>query len=373
MSAILNFLLGGGVQWGVGLAFLFAASMVVFAGIKLSKYGDALGERSGMGSGLVGLIFLAGVTSLPELVVSTTSTLSASLRAVNLVGEAAHSLLAGGADLAVGNMLGSNMFNLILIPVMDLVQGRGAMVYRLSLKHVLTAVAGLGLLGILLFGMAFGAGSTGVIPVLAVGYITPLLLAAYVATMILQSRMDQRQQDPREEEQEENAPSEEALVRMPAPHFYARLVGLALVIVLSGMWLSMLGDRLAMPWEAGGLGLGQSFIGTFFLAISTSLPELVICISAVRMGLLNMAAGNIFGSNIFNLVIVFIADIGLRGGSILHYAGKSYLITIAMVMILTCIAVIGMVYKSKKAFASLGYDAWLMVIVYIVGNLVIYL
>ena len=98
-----------GTQIGLVISFLAVAGIVVLSGIRLSIYGDALGERTGLGSGLVGLIFLAAVTSLPELVVSLTSVLQ------NPVD------LAKGADLATGNMLGSNVFNLLILALLVLV------------------------------------------------------------------------------------------------------------------------------------------------------------------------------------------------------------------------------------------------------------
>jgi len=358
-----NLLLGGGTQIGLGVAFLGAASCVVFAGIKLSKYGDALGERTGMGSGLVGLLVLAGVTSLPELVVSTTSALTASLEAVRTTDAAAQlALLTGGADLALGNMLGSNVFNLMLIPLMDSIYREGPIAPRLSQKHILSAAGGTGMLGVLLFGAVLGGSSNGTIPVLCAGFITPLLLLAYLGLMSLQSRLESRDQGTAE------PGTGGELVSMGAFRFYATLVALAGVIVLSGIWLSHLGGRMSLSPTEGGFGLGQSFIGTFFLAISTSLPELVICIASVRMGCYDMAAGNVFGSNMFNLVIVFTADVGLRGGSLLHYAGTSHLLTIAMVMALTSIAICSLLYRSKRHLGKLGFDAWLMILVYLGGT-----
>ena len=80
-----------GTQAGLLLAFAAMAAVVVLSGIRLSIYGDALGDRTGMGRGLIGLVFLAAVTSLPELVVSLTSV-------IQCIDPQQ------GADLAVGNI-----------------------------------------------------------------------------------------------------------------------------------------------------------------------------------------------------------------------------------------------------------------------------
>jgi len=368
---VVSILVGGGTQPGLIAAFLVAACLVILAGMKLSVYGDALGERTGLGSGLVGLLFIAGVTSLPELVVSTTSTVSASVRAAGVDADVAAALLGGGADLAVGNMLGSNVFNLMLLAVMDSVYRKGAITSQLGQQHLLGASGGLGILGILLFGLAWGRTNDLTVPGLGTGFITPVLLFAYLGIMALQGRLARR-----------TGPADQAVVppakdrlllKMPGWRFYGTLILLAGVIALSGVWLSVLGDRMSLPVEQGGFGLGQSFVGTFFLAVSTSLPELVICVSCVRLGSLDMAVGNVFGSNMFNLVIVFTADIGLRGGSILHHASLSHLVTVAMIIILTSIASTSLLYRSTRHFLKLGYDVWLMMAVYVLGNIAIYL
>lgn len=373
-------LLGGGAQYGLAIAFLAAAAIVVVVGSRLSVYGDALSERTGLGAGLVGLLFLAAITSLPELVVSITSVFAASIKAADLprFSSAYNELMRGGADLAIGNMIGSNVFNLALFVVMDLVQGKGALIFRLSRNHIMSAASGLGLFGIVVLGVAFDSQALGgagwIIPHLETGLITPLLLVGYIVVMVLQSRLEKRETDaadvPVSSEVREEDPS---LVNMSAPKFYGILLFMALMIVIGGMWLSFLGDRIALPAENGGFGLGQSLVGTIFLALSTSLPELVVCVAAVRMGSYDMAAGNVLGSNIFNLVIIFFADIGLRGGSILFYASPAHLVTMAMVMMITCTVIVGLMYRTKLSFLKIGLDAWIIILIYIFGNVVLFI
>jgi cation:H+ antiporter len=376
-----KFLLGGGTKTGLAVAFVAAAALVVIAGTKLSAYGDALAKRTGLASGLVGLLFLAAVTSLPELVVSTTAAIAASLEALKMgflelaspeVTERCSVVLAGGADLAIGNMVGSNVFNLMLIAVMDLVQGKGALMHRLSRNHVMAAASGLGMVGLLMFGFAIcgsGWGGTAlIIPWLCVGPVTLLLPVAYLFAVVLQHRMENRDNGTDGSEVEAEAPASAPLMAMSGMRFYGTIGLLAVCIVVSGVWLSMLGGRIALPADQGGFGLGQTFVGTFLLAVSTSLPELVVSIAAVRMGCFNMAFGNVLGSNMFNLVVVFAADVGLRGASILHFASPAHLVTIAMVTMLTCVVLVGLCYRSTRSIAWLGIEVWVMVSVYALGN-----
>lgn len=359
---IVDFLMGGGTQAGLVFAFCLAALVVVSVGTTLSQYGDALGERTGLDSGLVGLLFLAAVTSLPELVVSITATITASMRAVGLAGAELNSILSGGADLAIGNMIGSNSFNLLIIAFMDLTQGQGAFLHQLKRTHIMSAASGLGMLGILLFGLCIDRGHGILIPYLEVGVVTPFLAIAYILVMILQGRVEQRDEE-QTQDADRKIKGDPLLLCMPTYHFYSVLLFCALMIVLSGIWLSLLGDRMAVMFS-----LEKSFVGTIFLAISTSLPELVVSIAAVRLGAYNMAIGNVLGSNIFNLLIIFIADLGLRDASILHYASDSHLATISMVLLMTSIVIAGLIYRSTRSIAWLGFDVWLIILVYVFGS-----
>jgi len=288
-----------GTQTGLLLSFAATAALVVLAGIRLSLYGDALGERTGLGSGLVGLVFLAAVTSLPELVVSLTSVI-----------QCTDPLQ--GADLATGNMLGSNIFNLLILALVALLFPRKFDPEKLEKPHTGSTIYGLVLLAI--FAAAFLVDGWGeyLIPGLHCSWGVLLLPVAYGFIL----RREHRQQ--KKAKTEDHLPSEQMLTHLPAPRFYSMLGGLCLLIIGGGIVLSILGSRMALPAEQGGFGLEASLIGTIFLAISTSLPELVISIASVRMGFLDMAVGNVLGSNMFNLLIIFAADVAMRGGSLLR-------------------------------------------------------
>jgi len=304
-----------GTQTGLLLAFAATAAVVVLAGIRLSIYGDALGDRTGLGRGLVGLVFLAAVTSLPELVVSLTSVIQCEDPTQ-------------GADLATGNMLGSNIFNLLILALLALLCPKKFDPASLKESHTDSILYGLVMLAI--FAIAFLVADIGAsLPGLHCSWATLLLPIAYAFIL----HREHRQQT--EPEEEDHLPSEQQLAHLPALHFYSALGGLCLSIIGGGIVLSILGSRMALPPEQGGFGLEASLIGTLFLAISTSLPELVISFASVRMGFLDMAVGNVLGSNMFNLLIIFVADIAMRGGNLLHYASSSHWISVGMILLLT--------------------------------------
>jgi cation:H+ antiporter len=305
-------------QIGLVVAFVAVAALIVVSGIKLSVYGDALGDRTGLGSGLIGLVFLAGVTSLPEVVVSLTSVLQATDPAT-------------GADMATGNMLGSNVFNLLILAFMALLFSAKFKPQDMKNTHTDSAVYGLIMLGI--FSVAFLTSRYAKLQVPVIGCSWPVLALpiAYVLMLMREHRNHQAAA-------EDHLPEESDLSRQPAAKFYSILLGLCGLIIGGGVMLSILGARMALPPELGGFGLEASIIGTIFLAISTSLPELVISFASIRLGFLEMAVGNVLGSNMFNLLIIFIADTALRGHSMLRQASSKHWTSVILILALTLMA-----------------------------------
>ncbi len=371
----MDLLLGGGSQFGLIMVFLIAAMLIILSGLKLGDYGDALGERLGIGGGIIGLIFLALVTSLPDLTVSVSAALTATFEAAK---DSINSLtiLKQGADLGAGNLIGSNLFNLLIFAIIDIAQGEGALLYKLSRKHILSAVASIFMMGLLILGFAVNQLKEVffVIPVLECGTYMLLIPIAYFWLLKLIGHLEKSNhgldgQDYKEIETD----SKGYLLKMGNTTFYAKLFFLSLIIVLSGIWLSQIGEKMASPIEDGGFGLSASMVGTIFLAIATSLPEMVVSIAAVRIGAIDMAAGNILGSNIFNIAGLFLVDCSLRGQVLLDLISTPLLVTMIMVILMTSIVIMSLVVRSKKHISVLGIDTSLIILLYIIGNLSLYL
>jgi peptidoglycan-associated lipoprotein len=93
----------------------------------------------------------------------------------------------------------------------------------------------------------------------------------------------------------------------------------AVVVIAAALWLPRLGAELARQ-----TGLGEAFVGSFFIAITTSLPEIVVSLAAVRIGALDLGVGNVLGSNLFNLLILGLDDVFYREGPLLASADVSH-------------------------------------------------
>ncbi|MDZ8117448.1 sodium:calcium antiporter [Pontiella agarivorans] len=332
-----------GTQSGLVLAFIATAALVVVTGIKLSMYGDALGDRTGLGNGLIGLIFLAGVTSLPELVVSLTSVFNAATAA-------------DGADLATGNMLGSNVFNLLILAFMAIFFTKHFKPAAMKSSHTSSIIYGLLMLGLFAAAYIRAPRESWIIPGLDCSALVLALPVFYLGVLF----REHRQLKNAAEETEEHLPEEDALAHMPATRFYSILLGLCALIIGGGVILSILGSRMALPPEQGGFGLEASLIGTIFLAISTSLPELVISFSSIRLGFLDMAVGNVLGSNMFNLLIIFVADLAMRGDSMLAKASSKHWTSVALIFVLTLAG--WLLLKTKTRTASLAVAVSMIVL-----------
>jgi cation:H+ antiporter len=291
---------------------------------------------------LIGLVFLAGVTSLPELVVSLTSVIQ-------------NTDLSKGADLATGNMLGSNVFNLLILALMVLIFPRKFDPTKLENPHTDSTVYGLVMLGI--FSIAFLTTNMTAMRVPLLGCSWPVLALPIVYGLII--RREHRQLGTK---QQEHLPSESKLAHLPALRFYSTLGLLCACIVGGGILLSMLGSRMSLPPEQGGFGLEATLIGTIFLAISTSLPELVISFSSVRMGFLDMSVGNVLGSNMFNLLIIFFADLAMRSGSMLRHASSKNWASVLLILVLTLLA--GALLRARHIRESVTV-ACVMILLYI--------
>jgi cation:H+ antiporter len=110
-----------------------------------------------------------------------------------------------------------------------------------------------------------------------------------------------------------------------------------------------------------------TFIGTSLVAITTSLPELVVSISAVRLGAFDLAVGNLFGSNAFNMAAFFFADLAYRGGGLLSTVSSTHALTALWATIMMNIGLMGIIYRAERRFRLIEPDSLLMIVVYVLG------
>ncbi len=322
----------------VVLQFIACAAVIVVAGTFLSKFADIIADLTGLGRLVVGSVLLAGATSLPELTVD--------ISAVRL----------GAVDLAVGDLLGSSLMNLLILAMLDLsLHSRGKMLSRQAAAHALagslaaalTAVVGLGLLT----GKALAPFS-----LLGVSPAVYLLVIAYifgVRLIYLDQRIAARAVGP-------DAATPPA--GMTLTQAIAGFAVCALAILVAGPFLAHSADELARQ-----TGLGGTFVGTTLVAFSTSLPELVATLAALRLGSHDLAIGNIFGSNAFNMLLFVPLD-AVHQGSLLAAVAPGHTITCFAVVLAMLVAIMGQLYQAESRIRLIEPDAWLVILI-VVGSL----
>ena len=317
--------------------FGICTALIVLSGVRLSRYGDVIAEKTGMGGTWIGVVLMAAVTSLPELITGASSVVLFDL-----------------PDIAAGDVIGSCMFNLLILAFLDF-RDPNPLSTSIHQRHVLTAGFGLLLLGLAMMAMLAGARAP------AVGWIglhSLLFLAVYVFAMRTIFVF-------------ERAHVTQVAEELTGEIRYGALT-LRRSIALFAAWASVLvGAAILLPGAAEQLaaltGLGHSFVGSLFVAASTSLPEVVVSVAAARLGALDMAAGNLFGSNLFNIAVLGVDDVLYTSGPILAAVSPAHLVTLAAAMTMTAIAIIGMTYRAKRKRFRLSWDALAIAGVYLLA------
>ncbi len=300
------------------LGFIACAGVIIYSGTKLSYYGDKIADLTGMGKVWVGLILMASVTSLPELITGISS--------VAIIKE---------PDLAAGDIFGSCIFNLLILSVLD-ARLKKPLFSIVKSSHIVAAIFGIILLTVA--GIAIYL-SKEIPSVLWISSFTFALFAIYILSVwgIFKYEHNSQIESPTEVITQTASQSAELkkAVRGYALH--------ALIVIGTAVFLPYFGEHIASE-----TGLGNSFFGTLFIAAATSLPELVVSLAALRMGSTDMAVGNLLGSNIFNMFILGIDDIFYREGSLFKNIAPSHLLSVFVTIIMTAVVVLGLLFKPKK-------------------------
>jgi cation:H+ antiporter len=329
----------------VWLEFLTVFLVIAAGGFGLSRYGEVIAERTGLTGGWVGLVLLASVTSLPELTTGLSSV-----------------TLAHAPNIAVGDALGSCMFNLLILAVIDLLYRKAPVFTRASHGHILSANFSTLLLGLVGLSILLPTGADK-LAIGHVGGVTLVIGLVYLLALRLVYTYDQRLS---------LDPPDEISAAFPRITLKTAIWGYAAcsaVVIAAGLLLPAIAVQMAHA-----MGWSNSFVGTLFVAAATSVPELAVTIFAVRFGALNMAVGNLLGSNLFNMVVLAVDDVAFVKGPLLSNVSNVHAATVLSVLVMNGIASVALVYRPTRRFlktaswASLG-----LVAVYLMTTWLIFL
>lgn len=323
--------------WAHWLQLALCAALILVAGTRLSHYGDVIARHTGLGGGWIGLVLMATVTSLPELVTGIASV-----------------TLADVPDIAVGNVLGACVLNLAMIVVLDALH-RHASIYQVASQgHALGAAFGVVMLGVVAFGML--AAPTLDLRVGHVGLVTPALLALYLVAIRTIYQYERGAAAAAAAAATEAEPAPEMTLRQAA----VRYAVAAAVVVGAALWLPFVASGLAAA-----MGWTDSFVGTLLVAVATTLPELTVTIASVRIGALDMAIGNLIGSNLFNLAILGVDDLVYVDGPLLAAAAPAHALSAVSAAVMSGALIVALVARPQARLLNLvGWTSVALALIY---------
>ena len=315
----------------VWLKLAICILVIFFSGQKVAKYGDIISERTGIGQVWMGVIAIALITSLPELFTG--------ISAVTLV---------SAPDLTIGNLIGANAFNLFNLALLDIVHRNGSIMASASRAHRLTGWFSLALMVLvavfILVSTRFSPMSLG-----WVGWYTPIIILFYLFSV--------RQIFSYEKTHVAMKEASPYPVEMSLKKVYIYFGISAALIIGAGIWLATIGDEITQV-----TGWGQSFVGSLFLAFTTTLPEITVSFTAMRIGAIDMAVANLIGSNLFNLTIIPVIDLIYTRGPILAQVSESHLFTAAAVILMSLLFLAGFRFKTRRFFRLSWFNVSLIVL-----------
>lgn len=330
--------------------FLAAAAAIFWSGMRLPIHGERIAQRAGIGATTLGLFVLAVITSLPELAVTLAAMLG--VRA---------------PDLALGNILGSNNFNVTVLAFLPACLAGGTLLRQVDVgRYTRTCVLLLVLTGIT------GAG-------IWAGRLMPSGLAAVVFSLLIVGIFLWELGSARRGIALAPEGAGVASNRVGADGVGA-FVLYAAVVVAAGIFISRAGYEIAryeFRTDEGVFTLGRTFVGTLFVAVATSLPEVTVALGAVRKARsADMALGTLLGSNSINLVIFAIGAPFLmidRGRSGWSEIPPIHMVNVATAILLTLVVLAGMRATAPPAGSRVARSATVALVpIYLVGLFIVY-
>lgn len=315
----------------VWLKLVICILVIFFSGQKVAKHGDIIAERTGIGQVWMGVIAISVITSLPELFTG--------ISAVTLV---------RAPDLAIGDLIGANAFNMLNLALLDIFHRNGSMLAVASQTHRVTGWFSLILVAVVAVSIIISS-QVYDMPIGWIGWYTPLIILLYLLSVRQIFYFEKRQPHRKEAALPEVEES-------PKRDYFIFGISAAFIIG-AGIWLATIGDEITLA-----TGWGQSFVASLFLAFTTTLPEITVSFTAMRIGAVDMAVANMIGSNLFNLTIIPITDLIYVKEPILAGISEGHLVTAVGVIVMTLLFIAGLYFKPKRLLRLSWWNCSLIIL-----------
>lgn len=327
--------------WSLGAAvafFILAAALITVFGVTMSVAAGRLADQTGLGQAVMGAVFVGGSTSLAEIVTSVTAA-------------------AGGhPDLAVSNAVGSIAGQTAFLAVVDMAYRKANLEHAAaSAENLVLGAFLVTLLAVPMLAMTLpDAGAWGV------HLATPALVLIYVYGIRLVSKTHQMPMwYPRRTRETVSERSTGGAPRRGAGGLWLRFALSAACVAPAGWLLTQSAVVLSAR-----TGLSETVVGGLFTGLSSSLPELVTAVTAVRMGALTLAVGDVLGGNAFDTLILAASDLAYREGPIYRALAQEQLFLLALTVLLTGILLLGLLHRERHGIGNIGLESVLILGLY---------
>jgi len=324
-----------------GCIFAIATFVVAIAGTRMAKVADRIADKTGLGEAIVGAVLLGGSTSLSGIVTSVTAAAS------------------GHPNLAVSNAVGGIAAQTAFLTMADIAYR------RVNLEHAAASATNLtqGALLMTLLTIPLLASTIPGVEILQIHPASIALIAAYGFGLRLVSiARSQPMWGPKQTEATQRDTEDAEDIEQGLRGLVTRFVFLALVTGSAGFVVAQSGVALSQQ-----TGLSESVVGGLFAAVSTSLPELVTSVAAVRQGALMLAVGDIIGGNSFDILFLAFADFAYRDGSIYRALDRSQQFLVSLTMLMTGILLLGLLRRQRQGIARIGFESASILLIYLGG------
>ncbi|MCK4851586.1 MAG: hypothetical protein KAS86_00585 [Candidatus Omnitrophica bacterium] len=301
--------------------FVACSAFLTYFAYKLCRQGIVLSERTGIAQGLVGVVFLAIATSFPEIVTAATSV-----------------FFLGRIGLGYGDIIGSVMINLMVLAGLDYFAGGGRILLKASRLNRLTGGFVLLLLFIIMSAVVLRLGGIAVPSFRRIGAENFLIIPVYFVWLLIIGKRGAP-----------GVPEVSGADGNGSGKLWIKFILLLIAVMFLGAWMAGVGEKIVV-----GTGLSQTFTGVLLLGFATSLPEIIVSFVALRAGSVDMAVGNILGSNLFDVCIIPLLDI-LTASPILGLLSAGQMISTVVAFVLSAIVVLGFLMR-RETSSRINWD-----------------
>lgn len=330
------------------IIFSLATLVIVFAGTALARYADQLADKTGLGEAVFGAIFLGGVTSIAGIITSISAAYN------------------HHPELAISNAIGGIAAQTLFLSIADISYRKINLEHAsASLANLMQGVLLMGLLALVILGMAS--------PNFTIFNIHPITIGIIIVYVVVSRMISVAKEKPMWSPKNttstvEDTPDEDNIKKLKLRPLIIKFLLISVLVGIAGYAVGISGIAISNQTT-----LNEGFVGSIFTSISTSLPELIVTLAAVRQRALALAVGNIVGGNSFDVLFVAFSDIAYQDGSILHNITNYQSFLIAMTMLIVSILIMGLLYRQRKGIGNIGWESALIIFIYLIGNITLYI